>query len=257
MAQKRQKSNAVSLVKILNISSCLMMVVLAFNIHSLAAQLTQSRNDVKKESKKAIDDSKKSTVTGMSHRSRLQGWNLVNGVEETELEDKDSKGEIGGDDDTPDQRVELAETELRKDLGEHKKSLESHAEAIAQQQKDLSAEQKKLNDELKALVKNNSELSNKQEKRKEDIEAGINRMAHVFEQMPPKDAAGMFNVLDMRVMVPVAQHMIPRKVSDIMGNMDPDRANTLSQYLAGIRQLSDDAVLKLNSKADYPISSDR
>lgn len=249
MANANTKS--LSLVKILNASSCLMILTLAFNIHSIAAQLTHDKAPHKEVNKAQKEDASK--ITDMSYTTRLQGWNLINGVSEDPQTDKD--GNVSLEDDDMDPRVKFAETSLHKDIENHTKTIQSHAQAIAQQQKDLKDEQKKLNDELRALIKNNSDLSNQQEKRKEDIEAGINRMAHVYEQMPPKDAAAMFNVLDMRVMVPVAQHMIPRKVSDIMGNMDPDRANTLSQYLAGLRQLSNDALLKLNSKTDYPINN--
>ncbi len=265
------KKPGFSLSKITNLASCLMTVLLALNLHSLAAQISQPtaekpKNDADSEKKGATAVHETGTkadnagspvakVPEAIHPSgvrvyvnKLQGWTPLNGLAEGDP----AAGEK--DEDMPDSRVKMAVKDLNDDITAHRQAMQGQAENLKHQQKELAAEQKELDEKLQALGRNASELSAQQEQRRQDVEQSIERLARIYEQMSPRDAAAMFDVLDMRVMVPVAQHMLPRRISDVIGNMTPDRANVLSQYLAGIRKLSPDTMNRLNSPTDYNIA---
>jgi flagellar motility protein MotE (MotC chaperone) len=50
--------------------------------------------------------------------------------------------------------------------------------------------------------------------------------------MKPKDAAKIFNDLDMNVLIDVMQSMKERKIAPIVAAMDAERARNLTQRLA-------------------------
>ena len=54
----------------------------------------------------------------------------------------------------------------------------------------------------------------------------------MYENMKPKDAARIFDRLDMKILVDVSTQMNPRKMSDILAQMTPDAAERLTVELA-------------------------
>jgi flagellar motility protein MotE (MotC chaperone) len=54
----------------------------------------------------------------------------------------------------------------------------------------------------------------------------------MYENMKPKDAARIFDKLDMRVLIEVATQINPRKMSEILAQMSPDAAQQLTVELA-------------------------
>jgi flagellar motility protein MotE (MotC chaperone) len=53
-----------------------------------------------------------------------------------------------------------------------------------------------------------------------------------YESMKPRDAAKVFDRLEMGVLIEIASKIAPRKMSDIMGQMSPDAAERLTVELA-------------------------
>lgn len=54
----------------------------------------------------------------------------------------------------------------------------------------------------------------------------------MYENMKSKDAARIFDRLDMKILVDVSTQMNPRKMSEILGQMSPDAAERLTVELA-------------------------
>jgi flagellar motility protein MotE (MotC chaperone) len=54
----------------------------------------------------------------------------------------------------------------------------------------------------------------------------------MYENMKPKDAARIFDRLDMKILIDVSTEMNPRKMSEIMAQMQPDAAERLTVELA-------------------------
>lgn len=54
----------------------------------------------------------------------------------------------------------------------------------------------------------------------------------MYENMKAKDAARIFDRLDMKILVDVSTQMNPRKMSEILGQMSPDTAERLTVELA-------------------------
>ena len=54
----------------------------------------------------------------------------------------------------------------------------------------------------------------------------------MYENMKPKDAARIFDRLDMKILVEVATQINPRKMSEILAQMSPEAAERLTVELA-------------------------
>jgi flagellar motility protein MotE (MotC chaperone) len=72
-------------------------------------------------------------------------------------------------------------------------------------------------------------------KRHEKSEADAARfkgLVTTYEAMKPKDAAKVFDRLEMPVLYEIASQIAPRKMSDILGQMTPEAAERLTVELA-------------------------
>jgi Uncharacterized conserved protein len=84
---------------------------------------------------------------------------------------------------------------------------------------------------------------------KEDYDAGrFKGLVAMYENMKPKDAAKIFDRLDLGILVQVTSLINPRKMSDILGQMSTEAAERLTVELAN-RAASGD---KPGSAADLP-----
>ncbi len=57
----------------------------------------------------------------------------------------------------------------------------------------------------------------------------------VYEGMKPRDAATIFNDLDMNVLLGVVDRMKDRKAAPVLAAMQPDKARELTTKLATLR----------------------
>jgi len=106
-------------------------------------------------------------------------------------------------------------------------------------------EQKIKSDEsvVQAAFKNLEERLKEFETMKRDLEALLTQndsaqdnrlrsLVRIYETMKPKDAAQIFDKLEMGVLLGVAQRMKEAKVAPILASMNPDKAKLLTQFLA-------------------------
>jgi flagellar motility protein MotE (MotC chaperone) len=69
--------------------------------------------------------------------------------------------------------------------------------------------------------------------RKEEIEnARFKSVVTMYETMKPKEAAKIFDRLDIKVLIEVASQIKPQRMSEIMAQMTPEAAERLTVELA-------------------------
>jgi len=69
--------------------------------------------------------------------------------------------------------------------------------------------------------------------RKDEADAArLKSLVIMYENMKPKDAAKIFDRLDMKILVDLVTQINPRRMSDIMAQMQPDMAERLTAELA-------------------------
>ncbi len=100
-------------------------------------------------------------------------------------------------------------------------------EAAEQRIDQKVAELKELKTTIDKLLKD----YDKQEKKE------MEKLVKIYENMKPKDAARIFNQLDMPVLLGVVGNMREQAAAAIMAEMDPKRAEDVTQELATRRTL--------------------
>lgn len=127
--------------------------------------------------------------------------------------------------------------ELFEDLARRRADLETREKQLATREALLKAAEQELDQkyrELKVLKKEIEELLQDQS---EQEQARITSLVKIYEGMKAKDAARIFDTLDMDVLISVMGRMSERKSSAIMAEMNPERARAVTILLAQQKQL--------------------
>ena len=68
-------------------------------------------------------------------------------------------------------------------------------------------------------------------------DAKLLSLVKIYENMKPKEAAKIFEDMEMDILLEVAERMKERKLSPIMAKMNPEKAREMTVELARLRQL--------------------
>jgi flagellar motility protein MotE (MotC chaperone) len=132
------------------------------------------------------------------------------------------------------QPVSPAEKAILERLGERREELEGRMRELEMRERLLNSAEKKLDGrvgDLKALEEKTGGPGAGTAAAAEEAKA-IKNLVIMYESMKPKDAARVFDRLGLDVLVPVVQQMNPRKMSEVLAAMAPDRAEKLTVALA-------------------------
>jgi len=125
-----------------------------------------------------------------------------------------------------------AEKEVLESLLARRKKLEERDRALQLREKLLEAAEKRVEQriaELKTIEQRIEETFGKQE---EESKAQLKNLVSMYQNMKPKDAARIFDRLDMNIMIGVVQQMSARKMAPILAKMDSAVAQRLTVELA-------------------------
>ncbi len=129
------------------------------------------------------------------------------------------------------QPVSPAERAILERLGERREELDGRMRELEMRERLLGTAEKKLDGrvgDLKTLEERNSPAA----RAAADEAKAIKNLVIMYEAMKPKDAARVFDRLGLDVLVPVVQQMNPRKMSEVLAAMSPERAEKLTVALA-------------------------
>ena len=127
--------------------------------------------------------------------------------------------------------VSPAERALLERLGERREELDNRMRELEMRERLLGTAEKKLDGRLGDL-KTMEEKVAPGAKTNADEAKAIKNLVIMYEAMKPKDAARVFDRLGLDVLVPVVQQMNPRKMSEVLAAMAPDKAEKLTVALA-------------------------
>ncbi len=135
----------------------------------------------------------------------------------------------GGDAPSPEQAAERAVLES---LRARRTELQGREQAIASREVVLAAAERRLNQRIEELAQLQRRLEAAERNRVEREDQGWRNLVKLYETMRPRDAAAIFNDLEMTVLVQVMDRMREAKAAPIMGAMNPERARQLTAELA-------------------------
>jgi flagellar motility protein MotE (MotC chaperone) len=128
--------------------------------------------------------------------------------------------------------MSAGERALLERLQERRLELESRARALDVRENLIKAAEKRLESRVGELKALESRVSGSMQKRDEAEAAKFKSLVVMYENMKAKEAAKIFDRLDIKILVDVANQMNPRRMSDIMAQMTPEAAERLTVELA-------------------------
>lgn len=143
---------------------------------------------------------------------------------------------------TPDV-IDISPTEIRmlEDLLERRTRIDKWERDIDMREKLLAATELRIDEKivkLKAINANIEELVKQFDAREDEK---ITSLVKIYEIMKPKDAARIFNDLDIGILLDVLRRMREAKAALIIAKMDSSKAKIVTSELAARRSLPDTA----------------
>jgi flagellar motility protein MotE (MotC chaperone) len=128
--------------------------------------------------------------------------------------------------------VSASERAILERLQSRRQELETRAREIDIRESLLKEAEKRIQSKVEEMKTFEAKAAAEKEQKADAQNARFKGLVTTYESMKPKDAAKVFDRLEMPVLIEIASQIAPRKMSDIMGLMQPDAAERLTVELA-------------------------
>ena len=125
-----------------------------------------------------------------------------------------------------------AERAVLESLRQHRQDLEAREQQIALRETVLAATERRLTERVTELTALQRRLEALEAGRGEREEAAWRGIVRTYETMRPRDAAAIFDELEMPVLVQIIDRMGERRAAPVIGAMRPERARLATAELA-------------------------
>lgn len=129
------------------------------------------------------------------------------------------------------------QAELYEDLAKRRQDLERRERELDQKQALLDAAEKELNQKVKELTAIKAQIETAMGDQSEQQKKRIDSLVKIYEGMKSKDAARIFDTLEMDILIDVMAKMSERRSAPILASMNPERARAVTILLAQQNQL--------------------
>ncbi len=133
--------------------------------------------------------------------------------------------------------VSNVKMEMFEDLSIRREQLEKNERDLQVREALLQATAKELDRKYQELTKLRKEIEGLLNQQSKEEQGRIDSLVKIYEGMKPKDAARIFDTLDIDVLVAVISKMSERKIAPVMAAMNPERARSITIMLAEQKQL--------------------
>ncbi len=135
--------------------------------------------------------------------------------------------------------VSDAEKSVLLELRQRRQELDARDTALAARESVLAAAEQKLSARVAELQALQRKLEALETARKEREDVSWQGLVKLYEAMKPREAATIFNDLDMPVLLQVVDRMKEAKAAPVLAAMQPDKARDLTSRLAQMRTRRD------------------
>ncbi len=130
-----------------------------------------------------------------------------------------------------------AEIQVLESLAERRRQIEARAKEIDMREKVLAAAEKRLDAKIAELKELRASIESMFTNADAENEAQIASLVKMYERMKPKNAARIFNKLDLNVLIEVVDRMRESKAAEVLAKMDVEKARTVTLELAKRREV--------------------
>ncbi|KKB85002.1 hypothetical protein VW29_08270 [Devosia limi DSM 17137] len=128
----------------------------------------------------------------------------------------------------------LSERALLERLAARRTELESFEEELSLRASLVDAAEKRIEERAATMAAMEAQIASLVDQRQAMETGQFAGIVAMYETMKPKDAANIFNELDMEVLLRVAKTMSPRKMAPILAEMTSSRAQELTVRMAAL-----------------------
>jgi flagellar motility protein MotE (MotC chaperone) len=132
----------------------------------------------------------------------------------------------------PGKRTSPAEQAILERLHERRSELDARTRELEMRESLLRAAEKRVEGRVAELKDLEQRAGAADQAKQEGEVARFKNLITMYENMKAKDAAKIFDRLEMRILVEVATKLNPRRMSDILAQMTPEAAEKLTVELA-------------------------
>lgn len=134
--------------------------------------------------------------------------------------------------------IDTVKQEVFEDLKKRRKVIEKSERELMAREALLKAAENELEQKYNELTQLRNKLEEMIDDQSEEEKKRVARLVKIYEGMKPKQAAQIFDTLDLDILVEVVSKMSERKLSPILASMNPERAKTVTIMLAEHNTLS-------------------
>ena len=131
-----------------------------------------------------------------------------------------------------------SERAILEHLQERRLELEKRARELDIREGLIAAAEKRVDSKLSEIKDGEAQLATAAQKKDETEAARFKSLVTIYENMKPRDAAKIFDRLEVSVLIEIASLINPRSMSEILAQMSADRAEQLTAELASRAQSS-------------------
>ncbi|MEO0384102.1 MAG: hypothetical protein AAF234_11180 [Pseudomonadota bacterium] len=225
---------SIRLLPIVILTSMMLLGMKGFNLiagpgHSMGGVETARAQDAD-EAEVAAEGNETDIAESETATADVMDTDMAEGADDVAM-DAEAGGTVQDQIDFPSQTSREA---LLERLGERRVLMEEREQDLRVREQLLAAAERRLEErlaELEALEARVSAVADAEEQRESEE---IGRLVQVYSAMRAKDAAAIFDLLDLPILMEVANAMNPRKMADILGEMNTESARRLTIALAGM-----------------------
>ena len=132
-----------------------------------------------------------------------------------------------------------AEIDLLQQLAQRRDALDARERELDEREGLLEAAEARIGTQFREMRVLEGTIKKLIQTHDEQRRAKINSLVKLYENMKPKDAANIFEDLEMETLLAVVKGMKERKLAQVMAKMNPERARAVTIELMQLGQLPD------------------
>lgn len=142
------------------------------------------------------------------------------------------------------------EVDVLESLSARRQELDELERELALREKVLKATESRIDEKITEMTAMSTELKELLVTYDEEEDAKISSLVKVYEAMKPKDAARIFDELDMDILLMVVARMNERRIAPVLAEMSPSKAKDVTQQLADQQRSRPAAANELSDPAE-------
>ena len=215
------------------------VILLSYKLIGMSEALGLFQNPIKLTSALAQEQEDEKVNAGAEDNLKNDGsGDDKEGAEGKKEEDKAaSKKEKKDDAENDPTLFTQSEIDLLQDLAERREKIEKTEQQIALKQGLLKAAETRIEKRVSELKQLELTINGLIKDHDDQQEKKMNSLVKIYEAMKPKDAARIFEQLDIDTILLVAERMKERRLAPVMAQMNPEKAKDITIKLSKLREL--------------------